>query len=788
MMYMSGICGILAVLAMVTRTLSVKRRRTIALLEVSAMLLLIFDRYAYIYRGDISLLGYRMVRISNFMVYFLTLFLCHCLNIYLSDLFVKEGKLEKRPLRIIICEVIFSLGCVMLIYSQFTGLYYTFDENNIYQRSPGNFICYIFPFLILILQLSAVVQYRKRLSKLISISITLCSVVPLLAAMIQAKFYGLSLINMSIVGMAIVLYVLVLIDLNEEVERSAKREVETQMLARLNEHAMFEQTAEALANAIDAKDKYTHGHSSRVAMYSEKIAKMAGMSEEECENVYFAGLLHDVGKIGVPGQIINKEGRLTDEEFAQIKLHPVYGDQILASINKSPYLSIGARHHHERYDGHGYPDGLKGEDIPEVARIISVADAYDAMTSKRSYRDPIPQDKVREELVKGIGTQFDPKYAQIMLNLLDHDTDYSMKEQEGGGDPLFKSNLNCTEILSEFTIGIPVTNRFTRIDLRSKPDPDAKGMKIPSLIIFDALDGRIHKTDAGRKNFLYLEYARIRFDGDKSLGEARKIETKTILSESFAESSIEDGYTEYKVESVRCEDHLLVRISDSSRTFESIVALPDSSRYTYICLTGENCHIRNINYTIDEIPAAPGYIPRIAEEVSFIRDLPVGDIPNVQVDRWRSSSSEGIPVKGDLKIRFHAMSLPTSRLIWHCPFVTLYTSYDGKVGGPGFREFALIRFDGENLDSDRHADNKVFINRTADFHGWNDWKERFREGLDCEVEVLKDENVYTIKTENLGIVMEISTTIYDEVEEVYVALTGDQCAISDIRISHTQDV
>lgn len=134
------------------------------------------------------------------------------------------------------------------------------------------------------------------------------------------------------------------------------------------------------------------------------------------------------------------------------------------------------------------------------------------------------------------------------------------------------------------------------------------------------------------------------------------------------------------------------------------------------------------------------------------------------------------------------MSLPTSRLIWHCPFVTLYTSYDGKVGGPGFREFALIRFDGENLDSDRHADNKVFINRTADFHGWNDWKERFREGLDCEVEVLKDENVYTIKTENLGIVMEISTTIYDEVEEVYVALTGDQCAISDIRISHTQDV
>ncbi len=784
MMYMSGICGILAVLAMVTRTLSVKRRRTLALLEVSAMMLLIFDRYAYLYRGDTSILGYRMVRISNFMVYFLTLFLVHCMNIYLSDLFAHEGKLNKTPLRLYICEGLFALGTIMLIYSQFTGLYYTFDENNNYQRSNGNYLCYVFPFVMLLLQLSLVVQYRKRLTKLMATSIVLCSVVPLAAAILQALYYGLSLINMSIVGMAIVLYILVLIDLNEEVVRSGEREVETQLLARINEHTMFEQTAEALANAIDAKDKYTHGHSSRVAKYSEKIARMAGLSDEECENIYFAGLLHDVGKIGVPDQIINKEGRLTDEEFAQIKLHPVYGDQILASINKSPYLSIGARHHHERYDGHGYPDGLKGEDIPEVARIISVADAYDAMTSKRSYRDPIPQDKVREELVKGIGTQFDPKYAQIMLNLLDRDTEYNMKEQDDGEDPLFKSNLNCTDILSEYTVGIPVADRFTRIHLLSSPEPGASGMTIPSLIIFDALDGRIHKTEVGQKNFLYLEYARIRFDGDTALGKARKIETKTILNETFTESATEDGYTRYEVESVRHNDHLIVRISDSSRTFESIVALPDSSRYTYIGVTGENCRIHNIHYHIDDLTIPEDYIPRIAEEVSFIRDLPVGDIPNVQVDRWRSSSSEGIPVKGDLKIRFHAMSLPTSRLIWHCPFVTLYTSYDGKVGGPGFREFALIRFDGENLESDRHADNKVFINRTADFHGWNDWKERFREGLDCEVEVLKDENVYTIKTENLGIVMEISTTIYDEVEEVYVALTGDQCAMSDIKITH----
>ena len=139
---------------------------------------------------------------------------------------------------------------------------------------------------------------------------------------------------------------------------------------------LFGQTAEALASAIDAKDSYTNGHSRRVAEYSRKIAEEAGKSEEECERVYFAALLHDVGKIGVPIEILTKKGRLTEEEFEQIKLHPVMGGQILSSIRQSPWLSIGARYHHERCDGRGYPEGLKGTDIPEIARIIAVADAY----------------------------------------------------------------------------------------------------------------------------------------------------------------------------------------------------------------------------------------------------------------------------------------------------------------------------------------------------------------------------------------------------------------------------
>ena len=111
-------------------------------------------------------------------------------------------------------------------------------------------------------------------------------------------------------------------------------------------------------------------------------------------------------------------GKLTDEEFNEIKMHPVYGNQILSGIKQSPYLCIGAHYHHERYDGKGYPVGLAGEDIPVYARIISVADAYDAMTSMRSYREPMPPEKVREELTRGMGTQFDPAYAKIMLELM----------------------------------------------------------------------------------------------------------------------------------------------------------------------------------------------------------------------------------------------------------------------------------------------------------------------------------------------------------------------------------
>ncbi|MDE6025606.1 MAG: response regulator [Lachnospiraceae bacterium] len=194
--------------------------------------------------------------------------------------------------------------------------------------------------------------------------------------------------------------------------------------SRAEKDKLNELVMQALARTIDAKDRYTNGHSQRVAKYAREIAKRMGKSENEIRDIYYAGLLHDVGKIHVPDEIISKPSRLTKEEFGYIKLHPIAGFHILKDMKDNPLISQGAKWHHEKYAGGGYPNGLVGENIPEIARIIGVADAYDAMTSYRSYRDVLPQEKVREELVKGAGTQFDPDIVKIMIQMIDEDSEY----------------------------------------------------------------------------------------------------------------------------------------------------------------------------------------------------------------------------------------------------------------------------------------------------------------------------------------------------------------------------
>ena len=175
-----------------------------------------------------------------------------------------------------------------------------------------------------------------------------------------------------------------------------------------------------ISNTMDAKDDYTQGHSERVAEYSAIIAQRMGIPKEQIENIHSVALLHDIGKIGVPDSVLNKTGRLTDDEFSKMKQHTTMGSQILEDIgNILPEISIGATYHHERYDGTGYPQGLKGEEIPFIARLIAVADAYDAMTSDRCYRNRMTHEQVMNELIMGEGKQFDPKIVRTLIQILE---------------------------------------------------------------------------------------------------------------------------------------------------------------------------------------------------------------------------------------------------------------------------------------------------------------------------------------------------------------------------------
>lgn len=183
------------------------------------------------------------------------------------------------------------------------------------------------------------------------------------------------------------------------------------------QHLTFIGTIKALSAAIDAKDQYTRGHSERVAMLSAMLALKVGYSEEQAERIRISGLVHDVGKIGVPESVLCKPSRLTDEEFDMIKTHPRVGFEIMKDIPDLHDILPGVLHHHERWDGNGYPEKLAGEAIPHMARIMALADTFDAMSSNRAYRDGMPREKVFAEFRKCAGSQFDPDLVEPFLSI-----------------------------------------------------------------------------------------------------------------------------------------------------------------------------------------------------------------------------------------------------------------------------------------------------------------------------------------------------------------------------------
>jgi putative nucleotidyltransferase with HDIG domain len=182
-------------------------------------------------------------------------------------------------------------------------------------------------------------------------------------------------------------------------------------------HGLMMGLLHSLTSAVDAKDAYTCGHSERVALLSRFMARQVGLPEQAVDRIYMAGLLHDVGKIGVPESVLQKAGRLTSDEYDQIKKHPRIGARILHDVKQLEDIVPGVLHHHERYDGRGYPAGLSGQSIPLMGRIICLADSFDAMTSNRTYRKALPLEVAMMEIRRCSGTQFDPALTEAFLQL-----------------------------------------------------------------------------------------------------------------------------------------------------------------------------------------------------------------------------------------------------------------------------------------------------------------------------------------------------------------------------------
>ena len=340
----------------------------------------------------------------------------------------------------------------------------------------------------------------------------------------------------------------------------------------------------SLAKTVDTKDHYTNGHSGRVAAYAAEIARRMGKSPDEQEKIYEIGLLHDIGKIGIHEDIIHKNSRLTDDEYTEIKEHTIKGYEILKEITSMPELADGARSHHESYDGKGYPDGLKGEEIPETARIVCVADCYDAMTSTRTYSKPREQADVRAEIERCMGTRFDPLPAKAMLQMIDDDKEYKLNETATGAI-IWKGYGRLWDLERESTGTIHEENAIPAF-LHEIPGLDLEtGIKnCGSPEGFISVASVFHDTAASKSAEIRQLYDNEQWDDYTIKVHALKSSARIIGATELSElaRSLEDAGKEKNIEYIKGNTDKLLTMYDDldgylNKFDEKTEALPDIS-------------------------------------------------------------------------------------------------------------------------------------------------------------------------------------------------------------------
>ena len=406
-------CLITAFCVYVTRKYDAKGSPYLIALLLTNATLNVTEAMAYYYRGNLTLTGYHMVRFSNFSVFLCNYLLLLFLLFYVCRVIEKNGGRESLRLKYIAAAIIVA-GIAMLALSRAFGFYYAFDESNRYYRLDTYWIMLLFTEAPLLILANFIFSNWQSLKSIEKNGFLMFIVLPVVGIVVQLFVYGISVTTVTDTAAIFMVFI------------SYELEYSDHMIQK--ERLLLDQTIRAFARTIDMRDRYTGSHSGRVAKYARMLAERMKLGSEKTRRVYQMALLHDVGKIGIDDTILRKPSALTAEEYGVIKTHSAKGGEILANITEMPELAKGARWHHERYDGKGYPDGLKGIAIPLEARIIGVADSYDAMTSNRSYRAYLPQTVVRAEIERNAGTQFDPQVAKCMLEIMDEDAEYALHE------------------------------------------------------------------------------------------------------------------------------------------------------------------------------------------------------------------------------------------------------------------------------------------------------------------------------------------------------------------------
>ncbi|MBR5096472.1 MAG: HD-GYP domain-containing protein [Treponema sp.] len=320
----------------------------------------------------------------------------------------------------------------LLIANIPTGIFFGF-ENGRYIHGPFYPLCSILPLVFLWECGGTFFIIKKRVTtQILTVLLTLL-VMSALGPVLQYYFFPKVLLTnfFSLVSLILCLFVLVspdyaelskkraeLNELQKHLEAKAAMESEKIHKRDKQKELLAEQIIDALAETIDAGDLKRNNHSENVAENARKIAYKMGLSKNEVQQIYYTAILHDIGVIGIAEDVIGKQGKFSPEEFEQIKKHSEIGERILSKITEMPEMAANVRSHHERWDGKGYPDGLVGAEIPLTTRIIAVADAFDAMTHERSYKEAMSVENAKKEILAGAGSQFDPRVAEVAVEVL----------------------------------------------------------------------------------------------------------------------------------------------------------------------------------------------------------------------------------------------------------------------------------------------------------------------------------------------------------------------------------